>query len=106
MLSPSKVVRVAQRDEGIRRVGLIGLGTIGVSWTVLFARAGLAVTAWDPDATQRSSLASRIDTALRPLAEAGLPPPDVEVLLEKVRVVDSLKEAVNDVEYVQESVPE
>jgi L-gulonate 3-dehydrogenase len=68
----------------MRKAGIVGAGLIGRSWAQVFARAGWEVTAWDPEAKQRE--------AARALAG--------------VRVVDTLEEAVRDVEYVQECGPE
>ena len=68
----------------MRQAGIVGAGLIGQAWAQVFTRAGWRVTAWDPEARQRD--------AARKLAG--------------VRVVDTLEEAVRDVEYVQECGPE
>jgi L-gulonate 3-dehydrogenase len=67
------------------KVAIVGTGLIGRSWSEVFARAGWDVKAWDPDAGQREA------------AAAASP---------RVRVVDSLEEAVRDADYVQECGPE
>jgi len=66
------------------KVGIVGAGLIGRSWAQVFARAGWDVVAWDPDPAQR----------------------DAARQLDRVRVVETLEEAVRDVDYVQECGPE
>jgi len=68
----------------MKRAGIVGAGLIGQAWAQVFARAGWSVTAWDPEARQREAARK----------------------LDRVRVVETLEEAVRDVEYVQECGPE
>jgi 3-hydroxyacyl-CoA dehydrogenase len=68
----------------MKRAGIVGAGLIGQAWAQVFARAGWSVIAWDPEARQR----------------------DAARKLERVRVVDTLEDAVRDVDYVQECGPE
>src|SRR5262245_25286993 len=50
-------------DKPIRRIGIIGTGVIGASWTALFLAEGLKVVATD--------VAPNADTALRTFVEAA-----------------------------------
>ncbi|MFI6765107.1 3-hydroxyacyl-CoA dehydrogenase NAD-binding domain-containing protein [Streptomyces sp. NPDC050355] len=82
---------------------VIGAGTIGLSWTALFAAHGMAVRVSDP----RPDLAEAVDTALAQaapqLARQGL---DVRGLADRVRPADDVTEAVRHADVVQENGPE
>ena len=69
----------------MKKAGIVGAGLIGRSWAQVFARAGWEVTIWDPEAPQRA--------AVRELGKG-------------LRVVETLEEAVQGAEYVQECGPE
>ncbi|MEU0189455.1 3-hydroxyacyl-CoA dehydrogenase NAD-binding domain-containing protein [Streptomyces afghaniensis] len=86
-----------------RTAAVIGAGTIGLSWTALFAAHGLTVRVSDP----RPDLAEAVDEALAKysphLAARGL---DVTCLADRVRVAADVTEAVRDADVVQENGPE
>ena len=89
--------------QQFRTAVVIGAGTIGLSWTALFAAHGMTVRVSDP----RPDLAEAIDTALAQfgpqLAAVGL---DVDGLASRVHVAADLIEAVRDADVVQENGPE
>ena len=85
-----------------RTAGLLGAGTIGLSWAALFASAGLEVRLQDP----RSDLQETLEQAVRQIAPVLPGAPDAELLLSRVHLVDTLEEAVGDVDVVQENGPE
>ncbi|MET8809124.1 3-hydroxyacyl-CoA dehydrogenase NAD-binding domain-containing protein [Streptomyces sp. NPDC004546] len=86
-----------------RTAAVIGAGTIGLSWTALFAAHGLAVRVSDP----RPDLAEAVDTALAEftphLAAQGL---DTDGLADRVHLAADVTEAVLDADVVQENGPE
>ena len=86
-----------------RTAAVIGAGTIGLSWTALFAAHGLTVHVSDP----RPDLAEAVDAALADfaphLAARGL---DVEGLADRVHIAADVTEAVRDADVVQENGPE
>lgn len=86
-----------------RTAAVIGAGTIGLSWTTLFAAHGLTVHVTDP----RPDLAEAVDAALADfaphLAARGT---DVEGLAERVHIAADVSEAVRDADVVQENGPE
>ncbi|WDV53212.1 3-hydroxyacyl-CoA dehydrogenase NAD-binding domain-containing protein [Streptomyces coeruleorubidus] len=86
-----------------RTAAVIGAGTIGLSWTALFAAHGLTVEVSDP----RPDLAEAVDEALARsaphLAARGL---DVTGLAGRVHIATDVTEAVRDADVVQENGPE
>jgi L-gulonate 3-dehydrogenase len=88
------------------RVAVVGAGSIGVAWAIVFARAGCAVALQEPDAARREAaareVAQRLDdlAAFEPLDE---PPAAVAA---RVTVVADVDEALAAAEYVQECAPE
>ncbi|MFC8141847.1 3-hydroxyacyl-CoA dehydrogenase NAD-binding domain-containing protein [Streptomyces paradoxus] len=87
----------------IRTAAVIGAGTIGLSWTALFAAHGLTVRVSDP----REDLAEAVTEALAQyaphLAARGL---DVTGLADRVHIAADVTEAVRDADVVQENGPE
>ena len=53
-------------------VAVIGAGSIGVAFAIVFARAGFAVRVQDPDATRRATVPRETASRLADLAEFGL----------------------------------
>lgn len=83
------------------RAGIVGAGTIGLAWAALFAADGLEVRVTDP----RPDLAEALDEALPMLADS-LPGADVEDLRARITATDSLAEAVEGADLIQENGPE
>ncbi|MGA5894746.1 3-hydroxyacyl-CoA dehydrogenase NAD-binding domain-containing protein [Streptomyces venetus] len=90
-------------NRAFRTAAVIGAGTIGLSWTTLFAAHGLTVRVTDP----RPDLAEAVDEALATyapqLAARGL---DVTGLADRVHIAAGVTEAVRDADVVQENGPE
>lgn len=87
-------------------VTLVGGGSMGVGWAIVFARAGLEVRVHDASADVRRGVLPAVAERLAALAAHGLldeAPRDVMV---RVRVVDTLADALDGAVHVQESVPE
>lgn len=86
-------------------VGIVGAGLIGRSWANVFARAGWSVRVWDPVESQRAAAAEQIARSLADLERHGLVK-DAAASARNVRVFDTLAEAAQGVDFVQESGPE
>ena len=83
-----------------RNAAVIGAGTIGLSWTALFAHHGLTVRVTDP----RPDLAEAVETALAQFApHLGT---TAEELASHVQVAADVTEAVRNADVVQENGPE
>lgn len=84
---------------------IIGSGLIGRAWAQVFARSGWSVRVWDPEATVRSGAHAQIAASLQELADAGLVA-DPKAAAARVVVCDTLEDAVQGVDFVQENGPE
>lgn len=87
-------------------VALIGGGSIGVAFALLFAKAGHLVRVQDPDAARRAAIPGEIADRLADLGRHGLFEGDLEAVLARVTVHADLSEAVSGAAHVQENAPE
>ena len=86
-----------------RTVGLLGGGVIGAGWAARFVLAGCDVRVYDPDPRAErlvDEVLAGARTAVRSLVDAPLPDEG------SWTVVGSVAEAVDGVDFVQESAPE
>ena len=90
-------------DIGIRRIGVVGAGMIGASWTAYFLARGLDVAVSDPAPDARDQVRRRIDEAWPVLERLGLAPgasPD------RWRFHEDPTVAVDGCDFIQENAPE
>jgi L-gulonate 3-dehydrogenase len=87
-------------------VAVIGAGSIGVAWAIVFARGGCAVRLQDPDTARRAVAPGEIAAKLRMLAEGGLLREQPGAVCERIRVMNALAETLADADHVQENAPE
>lgn len=92
-------------SEPGRRAAIIGAGSIGIAWAVVFARAGWTAVVFDVDSAARDAAPAHINSRLGELAAAGLLVEDPREVASRVEVADSI-EAVAGCEWVQECVVE
>ena len=89
-----------------RRVAILGMGLIGRSWAVDFARAGARVALWDAmDGVVETSL-SQIRELVLDMDGAGLLNETPEVILSRINPRSTLSEALSGADYIQENTPE
>lgn len=88
------------------RAAVVGAGSIGVAFAVVFARAGWDVRLQDPDPERRASVASELAATLSDLVQFGLLNERAAVIAQRVSVVERLDDALADVDLVQECAPE
>jgi L-gulonate 3-dehydrogenase len=88
-----------------RNVAIVGAGLIGRAWAAIFARAGWNVRLTDPHVPTLAAAPRLIRDELQALARHGLAD-DPDGAIARVSIAGSLKEAVMDVEFVQENGPE
>jgi L-gulonate 3-dehydrogenase len=96
---------VAER-EAPTRVAVVGGGTIGVGWAIVFARAGIDVALYEPDRDRRSAVRGDFESRLATLDRAGLLTEDLDAIGRRATVAEDLREAVSNATHVQECTPE
>src|SRR5471032_3156562 len=90
----------------IRRVAIVGAGSIGVAFAVVFARAGWPVRLFDPDASRRDAAPGEIAQRLNELARFGLLDEAADTVAARVQMAACIETAVADADLVQECAPE
>ena len=89
-----------------RRVAIIGMGLVGRSWAVDFARAGARVALWDAmDGVVETSL-SQIRQLVSDMDGAGLLNETPEAILSRINPCSTLSDALSGADYIQENTPE
>src|SRR5258708_29394074 len=88
-----------------RNVAIVGTGLVGRAWAAIFARAGWRVRLTDPHIPTLKAAPGLIRDELHALGRHGLAD-DPDGSIARVSVAGSLREAVMDVEFVQENGPE
>ncbi|MDN4056440.1 3-hydroxyacyl-CoA dehydrogenase NAD-binding domain-containing protein [Massilia sp. YIM B02763] len=87
-----------------RSVAIIGAGTIGLSWAVLFATRGWRVCILDPHPDLQDAVKYAVNEAVPTLKALGIDV-DKDATVGKIVIATSLEEAVGDVDLVQENGP-
>jgi len=87
-------------------VAIVGGGSIGVAWSIVFARARRHVNVFEPDPRRRQVVPGELERRLEALAEARLIDEDASTVAGRVRVNADLAGAVGPSCYVQECAPE
>ena len=89
-----------------RPVAIIGAGSIGAAFALLFASAGRRVHVFDPSAEQRDAVIEQVAVSWRDLHSFQLARSSEAAVRESIRVFDSMRAAAADADYVQECAPE
>lgn len=92
--------------EPYRNIAVIGAGSIGVAFAIVFARAGLNVVLYDASAERLPIALDEMRERLAGLAEFSLIDEPAEDIAARVRAVPRLEEALEGAAYVQEAAPE
>ena len=88
-----------------KKIAYFGVGNLGRAWAAIFARAGHDVALYDsaPSAVTAALLA--IESTLASMAAADLVD-DIKVVMARIRPCETLEDALDGVDYIQESVIE
>jgi L-gulonate 3-dehydrogenase len=89
-----------------RPIAVVGAGSIGVAWALVFARGRRQVAVYEPDPQRRLLVRSELERRLEALDEAGLSDEDPATVASRVRAHDDLAGALASACYVQECAPE
>jgi 3-hydroxyacyl-CoA dehydrogenase len=87
----------------IRRIAIVGTGTIGASWATHFLARGFDVIATDPGPGAESALRSYVDGAWDTAARLGLA---AGASRDRLSFTTDLAAAVGESDFVQENAPE
>ena len=88
------------------RTAIVGAGSIGTSWSIVFARAGLEAALFEPDPDRRTAAAAEISSRLDDLESFGLLKEAPTAILDRIEICASLPDAVAGAQWIQESAPE
>ena len=88
------------------QVGIVGAGSIGTGFAIVFAAAGFAVRLHDPDAARCAVALDEIAARAKDLAAFELFREAPDVLVGRVTIAASLEDAVRAAVLVQECAPE
>ena len=89
------------------RIALVGVGIIGSSWALVFARAGFEVSIYDADPASVERTINFVRTSLADFAAQGLPLAEsADAILARIKPSAHLEDTLAGVDYVQESAPE
>jgi L-gulonate 3-dehydrogenase len=93
-------------DRPDKIIGIVGGGSIGIAFAIVFARAGHAVRLSEPDEARRGAIPDILAQKLGDLAAFDLIDEDAEVIVRRIEVVPDMADAVARAVYVQECAPE
>lgn len=88
------------------KFAVVGAGSIGVGWSIVFARAGYSVCVFDikPEILDRFWV--QINSKLKLLEENDLLQEDLEAISKRITTTTELSKALTGADYVQECGPE
>ncbi|WP_439593467.1 3-hydroxyacyl-CoA dehydrogenase [Microbacterium sp.] len=99
-LAPSAAPHTAET------VAVVGAGSIGIAWAVVFASAGVRVRMHETDVRVRDCALDEVASMLTDLSDAGLLSEAVVRVMTRVTISTTLEEAVDGADFVQECVIE
>ena len=95
--------RPMSRQKPIRRVAIVGTGTIGASWATHYLARGFDVVATDPAPGAETALRLYVEAAWSVAATLGL---EGGASPDRLEFTADMREAVGDADFVQENAPE
>lgn len=87
-------------------VAIIGGGSIGVAFAVVFGSAGRQIRLFEPDVARRTAVPALLRARLEDLRSFGLLDEAPDAIAQRVALATDLGEAVQGAVYVQECAPE
>jgi 3-hydroxyacyl-CoA dehydrogenase len=89
-----------------RAIAIIGAGSIGTGWAIVFAAAGFAVRLQDTDPTRLDAARAEASARLDDLAGHGLLAEPAAEVAARIAMTDTVAAATDGAEHVQECAPE
>ncbi|MDT5257959.1 MAG: hypothetical protein QOD10_3039, partial [Mycobacterium sp.] len=90
-------------QKPVRRIAIVGTGTIGASWATHYLARGFDVTATDPAPGAEAALRSYIEGSWEGVKTLGLAPGASQ---DRLKFTSDLAAALADADFVQENAPE
>src|SRR5690348_5346376 len=87
-------------------IAIVGAGSIGTGWAVVFAMAGHAVRLFDPSGARVGVAPEEIAARVEDLRACGLCPEPSAQVLKRISASPDLASAVHGAAHVQECAPE
>jgi 3-hydroxyacyl-CoA dehydrogenase len=105
------VARISTQDrtfvsDAAPSVAIVGAGSIGIAWSIVFARAGSAVRVYDVSPRRREGTHAAIDRRLAELLGAGLLDESADTVEGRIDIAPDLQSAVTGADWVQECATE
>lgn len=97
---------MAVDTPSVQKIAIIGAGSIGLAWAIVFARAGHGVRLFDPQDASLKSAPDAIGQRLERLSEFALIDEAPQTIAARIRISGSEAEAVQGAAHVQENAPE
>ena len=88
------------------KFSIIGSGSIGIGWAIVFARAGYSVKVFDIEEAALKNFETQIKSRLELLKENELLNESPQAVIARISTTLDLAEAVADSDYIQECGPE
>ena len=89
-----------------RNFAVVGSGSIGIGWAIVFARAGNRVKVYDLEKSRLDIFTQGVNERLHVLQEEGLLNEGADTIASRISTSLDLAESLEGAEYIQECVPE
>lgn len=91
----------------IRKIAVLGAGTMGPGIAQTYAMGGYDVTMWTRSESTREKAQAALRTQLETFAEEGeIPASEIETVLSRIRFALTVEEAVEGADFIQETIVE
>jgi 3-hydroxyacyl-CoA dehydrogenase len=104
--APEITVNSDAKESTCQRLAIIGAGSIGCNFAIVFSIAGHMVRLCEVDAERRKRALDGMAISVGDLREFGLCTAEPDEILSRISVTSDLGQAVSDAAYVQECIPE
>lgn len=88
------------------KIAVVGAGSMGVAWSIVFARSGHEVALHDPAPERLTAARTELIARLEALEKCRLISAPAHAVLERIALVADLATAVAEARYIQECAPE
>jgi L-gulonate 3-dehydrogenase len=92
--------------SAVARIAVVGAGSMGVAWSIVFARAGHEVALYDPAEERLTAARHELVARLEALEERRLISSPAEAVRGRIALVADLGAAIAGASYIQECAPE